>query len=81
MLQSRRGPTGPIAWPSLLMGNCNDHDLSLTDSIKDIERKPLKSELACAVIGKREGVWSFRILDVALATVCANAKALSGLRS
>ena len=35
--------------------NC---DLSLFGSIEDTEGKPLKSELACAVIGKRVGVWS-----------------------
>jgi hypothetical protein len=29
----------------------NDYDLSLAGSIKDIEGKPLKNELACAVFG------------------------------
>jgi len=41
------------------MGNCNDHDLNLACSIKDVEGKPLKNELARAVFGKREAVWSF----------------------
>ena len=41
------------------MGNCNNYDLGLASSVKDIEGKPLKDELACAVIGKWEGVRSF----------------------
>src|ERR1051326_617408 len=50
--------SGPIAWPSLLMCYRHNCDLSLFGSIEDTEGKPLKSELACAVIGKRVGVWS-----------------------
>jgi len=36
----------------------NDGDLSFFNSIKDIEWKPLKNALACAVIGDWEGMWS-----------------------
>jgi len=49
--ESRRGSTGPIAWSSLLMCDCDDDNLSLSALIKDIEGKPLKNELSCAVIG------------------------------
>jgi hypothetical protein len=56
---SRYGSTGPIARPSLLMCYRHDDDLILSGSIEDVERKSLKNELACAVIGKWEGVWSF----------------------
>jgi hypothetical protein len=59
----------------------NDYDLSLAGSIEDIEGKPLKNEFACAVNRNREGVGSVFDFDMALATVCANAIALSGLRS
>jgi hypothetical protein len=38
----------------------HDDDLNLSGSIKDVEGKTLKNELACAVISKREGVWGFR---------------------
>jgi hypothetical protein len=59
----------------------HDYDLSFSGSIKDAERKPLKNELACAVIRNREGIGSVFDFDMAFWTVCANAKALSGLRS
>jgi hypothetical protein len=38
--------------------NRNDYDLSVGWPIENTEGKPLKNELACAVICKREGVWS-----------------------
>jgi hypothetical protein len=41
------------------MGNCNDYDRGLAGSIEDIEGKPLKNELACAVIGEPKCVWGF----------------------
>jgi hypothetical protein len=40
------------------MSNCDDYDLSRVGSIEDIERKPLKNELACALIGNWEAVWN-----------------------
>jgi hypothetical protein len=36
---------------------CDDDDLGLASSIKDIERKPLKNELACPVIGNWKALW------------------------
>jgi len=35
----------------------HDDNLSLSGQVKDIERKPLKNELACAVI-EGESIWS-----------------------
>jgi hypothetical protein len=62
-------------------GDGNDHDLGFADPIENVERKSSKNNLRVPWSANGRLFGLSLILETALSMACANAVALSGLRS